>query len=304
MARKRKTKIQFKRAVESIRRVDWDRNIALFAGVSISIMSAWYSVAGLMAIFSGAALSIMLMGIVLEMGKVVTASYLYRNWTTINRLMKTYFTVAVIFLMGITSIGTFGYLSRAHIQQSAESNVAEARIERINREIQRQENVIVRSENALTQFDSAIDSLISQDYASRALTARETQQRDRASIQQSIVAAETRIEELLDERAPYDRQVENLELEVGPIRYVAEIIYGDSNADLIEKAVRWLIIILVIVFDPLAVLLIMVATKKPTIHRLAQTDYDAEAKGWLTTRKSNVVATDGDKWVDIEKVSK
>ncbi|NBR24327.1 MAG: hypothetical protein EBU08_11270, partial [Micrococcales bacterium] len=251
-----------KKTTKKITSLGVDRILALISGIAISVMSAFYSIVGLAAIFSGATTAIYLMGTTLEIGKVVTASYLHRNWSNIPVLMRAYFVSAVVVLMAITSMGTFGYLSKAHIEHTSGTEVSQIKIERINRQIASEQKDIDRAEANLAQLDAAVDSMISRDFANSGLRARAAQQEERAALEKAIKEAETKIDALTDERIPYDAQIKSLELEVGPIRYVAELIYGESNTQLLEKSVRWMIIFLVLVFDPLAIMLILVGTSK------------------------------------------
>jgi len=276
-------------------KINFDRYLALFAGITISIISAWYSIIGLTAIFAGAFWSIVIMGAALELGKIITAAYLYRNWNSIPGLMRTYFTLAVVVLMLITSMGTFGYLSKAHIEQASNSGNTEARIERIDQSIEREKLRIQRAEENISQLDSAINSMISNDFATRGLQARATQQAERDALSAEISNAEANIDALLDEKAPLNEEVRHFEREVGPIRYVAELMYGASDEALLERSVRWIIIILVLVFDPLAVLLIMTTTKKEEISP----SEDAEAREWF---QQNANAVDGRNWKDMDVV--
>jgi uncharacterized small protein (DUF1192 family) len=260
-------------------------------------MSAFYSIVGLAAIFSGASTAIYLMGTTLEIGKVVTASYLHRNWEKINVLMRVYFASAVIVLMAITSMGTFGYLSKAHIEHTSGNQVSQMKIDRINRQIASEQKDIERAEASLNQMDAAVESMIERDYATSGLRARNSQKEERLILQNSIRESEKRIDELLDERAPYDAQIQSIELEVGPIRYVAEMIYGESNTELLEKSVRWMIIFLVLVFDPLAVMLILVATSKDTPRRRRQSPQDkyaADEKKWFQFVRSRMTRMNKD----------
>lgn len=278
-------------------KINFDRYLALFAGITISIISAWYSIIGLTAIFAGAFWSIVIMGAALELGKIITAAYLYRNWNSIPGLMRAYFTLAVVVLMLITSMGTFGYLSKAHIEQASNSGNTEARIERIDQSIERENLRIQRAQQNISQLDSAINSMISNDFATRGLQARAKQQAERDALSAEISNAEANIDALLDEKAPLNEEVRNFQREVGPIRYVAELMYGASDEALLERSVRWIIIILVLVFDPLAVLLIMTTTKKEEISPSEK--YDAEAREWF---QQNANAVDGRNWKDMDVV--
>lgn len=295
----------------SLRNYNIDRYSALFAGISISGVSAWYSIVGLTAIFSAAFWSIVIMGSVLEIGKIITASYLYRNWEKMPIIIKTYFTTAVVILMLITSMGTFGYLSKAHIEQASSVGDSQERVERIDSTISREKEKIARADAALKQLDGAINSMISNDRATRGLEYRRIQEKERATLKNEIKIAQANIDELLDEKVPLSKEIRNLQREVGPIRYVALMIYGDDNEEILERTIRWVIILLVLVLDPLAILLIMITTKnnlsewQPKSHPTysERNKYTKEEMGWLK-ENSNAVATDGESWIDIPVVVK
>lgn len=246
--------------INFFRALNYNVIVPLFAGVGISIISAYYSILGLVAIFPATPIAIMTMGSALELGKVVTASYLYRNWKKLPILVRGYFIAAVIVLMAITSMGTFGFLSKAHIQNTSEIGSVQAQIERIDTSIQRETVRLNRAQTSLDQLDAAINSMIGQEYASRGLTVRRSQAVEREALQTEITQAETAIDQFRDDKIPLVRRVQEAQTEVGPIRYVAELFYGSSESSQLEMAVRWMIILLVIVFDPLAVLLIMMST--------------------------------------------
>ena len=121
--------------------------ITLLTALAISAVAAFYSIVGLMAIFSASAISIAVMGVVLEIGKLVTATWLYHSWPRVSRILKYYLALAVVILMFITSMGIFGYLSKAHIEQSTVSSDNTLQIESINSQINRQRKDIERSES-------------------------------------------------------------------------------------------------------------------------------------------------------------
>lgn len=277
-----------------------DRWAALAAGASISLVSAWYSIIGLTAIFAGAFWSIVIMGSVLEFGKIVTASYIYRNWSKMPIMMKSYFAVAVVILMLITSMGTFGYLSKAHIEQTAFSGDTQAKIERIDQNIAREKERITRADSISKQLDAAINAMISNDKISKGLEFRRKQEAERNEVLREIKSAQLNIDKLLDERLPLSQEIRIMQREVGPVRYVAELVYGESEPSILEKTVRWIIILLVLVMDPLAVLLIMTTTKKrETILPIDR--YKREEQEWLS---QNATATDGTNWKDMDVVVK
>jgi hypothetical protein len=203
------------------------------------------------------------MGSVLEVGKLVTASWLYRNWKTTGFLLKTYLTISVIILMFITSMGIFGFLSKAHLDQASPVGNNIAKIERIDLRIAREQREIEDAEKVVAQLDEAVNTLIKFEKISGstgAIAIRKSQNEERQSLRTIVDAAQKTIDKLEDEKFELSSAVREVELEVGPIRYVAELIYDDSS-DKLDDAVRWVILILVIVFDPLAVLLLIAANQ-------------------------------------------
>ena len=127
-------------------------SLAFICALAISSVAIYYSVIGLAAIFAAAKVPIYIMGGVLEVGKLVTASWLYQNWSNIPFLLKTYLTTAVGILMIITSLGIFGFLSKAHVEQSTPAAETVAKIDRINEQILRQENTIQNVTNKITRL--------------------------------------------------------------------------------------------------------------------------------------------------------
>lgn len=378
--------------------------ITFVVAITIAIIAAWFSIAGLMAIFSASAFAVAIMAGSLEVGKLVSASWVYRNWKRAPFLLKSYLTMATVVLMFITSMGIFGFLSRAHLEQSAMGEQNVARIERIEGDITRSELTITRLENEITKLSNEVASdtsniqsqidaeqarmdqayariqpaideqnaiianessdgdvqvyldqiaridsnlaLIQQyvannqirelqglvgvrqdgNYGSqtaqavdryrnqqiaekqrlegvieglrnavdsdaviaareeikrlRSIAEREvqnsqetidrlrTQLASSAEIDNSAQIEELRvevstvrgeIETMLDEKFALETEVRKLEAEVGPIKYIAELVYGNTERDTIDTAVRWLIIVFIFVFDPLAVLLLIAA---------------------------------------------
>jgi hypothetical protein len=369
--------------------------LTLITALSISAVAIYYSVAGLMTIFAAAAIPIMIMGGALEIGKLVTAVWLHRYWSQATWWLKTYLTTAVLILMFITSMGIFGFLSKAHIEQTASANEGVAQLERIEAEIARNEQIIARAESKIeeletdgtgatnqiqTQIDreqeridgaydriqpaiqeqnqiiagvtqlfqqeldriddelarlqgfidnneiekaqAMVGTAVDGDYgpntaraftefqdAKRAersewlqriqdaaqsptvITAREEIARLRASAEEQIAesnalinnlrgqlksnngndlqalldeqnervrTASVEIDLLFDQKFQLEAEYRKLEAEVGPVKYIAEFIYGETaDKNLLEEAVRWVIIVIIFVFDPLAVLLLI-----------------------------------------------
>ena len=237
--------------------------LTLIVGLAISGVAAWYSIVGLMAIFAAAKIPIAIMGAVLEVGKLLTASWLYQFWDKTNTLLKSYFTIAVVVLMFITSMGIFGFLSKAHMDQTLTVGDNSLLIERIDRKIDREKVKITDAETVVAQLDKTVQVLIDYDRIrgpSGAIAVRESQNEERASLSNIIDQAYSKIDTLSVEKLELDKEQLELEAEVGPIKYIAAFIYGDElDKTLLERAVRWIIITIIFVFDPLAVLLIVAA---------------------------------------------
>ena len=254
--------------------------VTLITALGISAVAAFYSIVGLMAIFSASALSIAVMGIVLEIGKLITASWLYQNWKRVPFLLKSYLTIAVIVLMFITSMGIFGYLSKAHIDQGSGTSELYVKVERLDNRITSERKIITRAEKQLSALDSALDKYLELGAVSKGLKKREDQEQERNSLTDNINNAQGRIDKLLDEKSEYKLQINSFEVEVGPLKYISALVYGDEALDYIDTAVRAVILILVFVFDPLAVLLIIAAN-------ISFTEYNEKRKRALA-RKNKV----------------
>ena len=233
--------------------------LTLLTALAISTVAAWYSIIGLMAIFAGATTAIMIMGIVLEIGKLICASWTFTNWKKCPVIMKTYFIVAVVVLMLITSLGIFGFLSRAHITQSSPTALLEERIERINLKTNQRQTQINRYQGRLDTLDQALQRYIDLGAISKGLSKIGAMDNETNLLKTKISTLETEIDELTDKKYGLKTELNLAEVEVGPIRYVASMIYDDVSESQLEEAVRWIIILLIFVFDPLAVVLVIAA---------------------------------------------
>jgi hypothetical protein len=236
----------------------------LFVALLIEVVGAYYSITGLAAIFSGAVIPILIMGGVLEVGKVTAAVWLKNNWHRASVQFKLYLLPAVILLMFITSMGIFGFLSKAHNDQNLVSGDVLGKIAIYDEKIKIQRDNIDSARRALQQMDAAVDQTMSRSTsetgADKATAIRRSQARERTNLQNEIARAQTEIVKLNDQRAPIAAEVRKVEAEVGPIKYIAKLIYGDNpDANLLESAVVWVIIMIVAVFDPLALVLILAA---------------------------------------------
>lgn len=237
----------------------------LFAtAITLSAIAAFYAVAGLVAIFAASAIPIMIMGGALESAKLVVASWLYRNWKEIPVLMKSYFTIALVILMMLTSMGIFGYLSKAHLDQAVPTGDISAKLNLIDEKIKTQKENIDAARKQLSQLDQQVDQTLSRTTEAsgvdRSVQIRRSQNRERTSLLREIETSQTEIAKLNQERAPIASEVRKVEAEVGPIKYIAALLYADNpDEDILEKAVRVVILLIVFVFDPLAVLLLVAA---------------------------------------------
>jgi hypothetical protein len=235
---------------------------ALLSGLTVSAVAIWYSVAGLMAIFSAAVIPIIVMGVALEISKLAGTVWLKQNWFRAPYFIRAYLLAAIAILMLITSMGIFGFLSKAHSDQSLVSGDVQSRIAIYDEKIRTAKDNIDANRKALKQMDEAVDQVMgrSQDEkgADKAVAIRRGQQKERARLQSEITAEQKIVSQLSEERAPIAAEVRKVEAEVGPIKYIANFIYGDNpDANVLEKAVTWVIIIIVVVFDPLAVILLL-----------------------------------------------
>ena len=236
----------------------------LAVALLIEVIGAYYSITGLAAIFSGAVIPILIMGGVLELGKVTAAVWLKNNWERASVTFKLYLLPAVVMLMLITSMGIFGFLSKAHNDQNLVSGDVLGKIAIYDEKIKIQKDNIESARKALQQMDAAVDQTMSRSNdekgADKATAIRRGQARERGNLQGEIARAQTEIVKLNDLRAPIAAEVRKVEAEVGPIKYIAKLIYdGDPDANILEKAVVWVIMTIVAVFDPLALVLILAA---------------------------------------------
>ena len=234
--------------------------VTFISAISISLIAAGYSILGLATLFAGAYVPIIAMGSALEVGKLVAASWLYHNWRrNIPKSLKAYLFTSIIILIFITSIGIFGFLSKAHLDQVKPTAGNTEQIELIDKKIKQEEKIIERAEKTLAQLDKALDVYIDKEYVSRGLKERNKQKEERDLLNKSIDEAMAKIADLNNSKSSINIEQLKLEADVGPLKYVAELIYGDNAKDHFDSAVRIIILILIFVFDPLAVLLLIAA---------------------------------------------
>lgn len=230
--------------------------LTLFTSLTLAATAAYFSIVGLMTIFSGAALSIAFMASVLEFGKIVSAAWLHYEWDRINNLVRTYFTTAVVVLMLITSMGIFGYLSKAHIDASVTSDSYSLEASIVDK----------RLEGKQLQLDNLTGRLESLDYVLQTSEAKDrnyvnkVQTTERNEINTEIDILVDEIVLLNEQKMPILRQQLDQEAELGPVKYIADMIYGDDAESYYDNAVRWIILTIIFVFDPLAIMLLIVST--------------------------------------------
>mgnify|MGYP003345523942 FL=1 len=208
--------------------------LPFLTAIALSVIAAFYSVIGLAQIFPGSFWPIILMGAVLEGSKLVTVSWLYNNWNVTNRLMRYYFSVAIILLMMITSMGIFGYLSKAHLDSNITIGANSVQLKTLE-----------------TQEKIAKDRLtyLLQRAGDPATASRK--------IDNQIQETQAELKRIANEKLPLMAEENKLTAEIGPIKYIAEAFFSKDDPSFIDKAVRFVIFIIIVVFDPLAILLLI-----------------------------------------------
>ena len=233
--------------------------ILLFiSGIAVSVVGAYYSILGLAALFAGAYWAVITMGVTLEIAKLVTVSWLYRNWNLdlLPQSIRAYLLSAVLMLMFITSIGIFGFLSKAHLDTAAPNTGNRLLVKNIERQIDSEKKAITGAQKIIDQLDTALDKVIDKD-ADKGLIERQKQTTERNRVNNIIANSSKKITDLSNQKLKYDKDQLAIDKEVGPFKYVAEILFGDADDGNLDRAVRFIIICLIFVFDPLAVLMLV-----------------------------------------------
>ena len=254
--------------------------LLFLCALALSSVAAYYSIIGLATIFSASFWAVVIMAAILEVSKLVCASWLYQKWHKINALIKIYLTSAVVVLMLITSLGIFGFLSRAHVDQQLGNTEVTLKIEQVDAQIVSIKEVMDRYRSQLTQLDRAINIQLDANRATQALAARQRQVAERDQIRQKLDSEQQNLQKLEQNKMELKQKISVLESEVGPIKYVAEFFVQNNKVD-VEKAVRWMIVVIVLVFDPLAVLMLIAANMSLIKER--------EEQSIVLTKDSNAV---------------
>ena len=293
--------------------------LALIVALALSAVAAYYSIIGLTTIFASAFIPIVIMGSTLEAAKIVAISWVYRNWQTASRLVKYYLVTAIVILMLITSMGTFGYLSKAHMDQAIPTGNVQDKINLIDEKIKGERETIDAYRKALKQMDEAVDQTLSrtddEKGATKASSLRKSQQKERAALAEGISKSQSNIIGLQEQRAPVSAEIRKITAEVGPIKYIAELIYGVADDALLDKAVRWVIILIVMVFDPMAVVMLLAANQgmatkevpvkervnKPAVKTFTRTPkWVSKTSDLIKRRKSGKLEIDKNSIVEIK----
>ena len=235
--------------------------LTLLTAIALSAVAGYYSVIGLAQIFPGSFWPVIIMGSILEASKLVTVSWLYRNWRECPILIKSYLSIAVTILMLITSMGIFGFLSKAHLEHSADNAPLVDKIALLDEKIKTEKENVESNRKIIKQYDEVVDQTMGRSTdekgADKAQAIRRSQQKDRIRVLQEIQQSQAIIAKYSEERAPLSTELKKIEADIGPIKYIAAMAYGEATNDIIDKAVRLVILLIIVVFDPLAILLLI-----------------------------------------------
>ena len=230
--------------------------LTLGTSLTLAATAAYFSIVGLMTIFSGAVVGIAIMATVLEIGKLVSAAWLHYEWDRINNLVRGYFTAAVIVLMLITSMGIFGFLSKAHIDSALTGDTYSLEASIIDTRIAAEQSKLKAAQDRIEGLDYVLQT--SQPKDRNYVNGRQTEERNNLAI--TIDNAVVNIVKYNEQKLPIQRLQLEQESELGPIKYIADMIYGSDAKEFYDNAVRWVILIIIFVFDPLAIMLLIVST--------------------------------------------
>lgn len=242
--------------------------LPFLTAIALSVVAAYYSVVGLAQIFPGSFLPVVIMGTTLEISKLVTVSWLYNNWSVTVRIMRYYFLVSIFLLMGITSMGIFGYLSRAHIETNVEVGSNNVQLQ------------------TLTQQEKIVNERL--EYLMQRAGDPATASK---KIDRSIQEAQVELKSISEQKLPLLKTENKLMAEVGPIRYIAELLYEKNDPTFIDKAVRFVIMIIIFVFDPLAILLLIASNQTYQRYKESKEEPVPEKKVPVKKKKQEYIPT-------------
>lgn len=236
--------------------------LTFLAALSTAAVAEWFSIVGIISIYAGAPYNAgLILGIVLGFAKLVNASWLYRNWDTASWKLKIPLIYFLLALMITTSMGVFGFLTKSHLEQGAATTDNSAKVERLDQQIAREKSVIADNEKVIAQLDAAINSYIGKDRTDRAILIRKSQAPQRKQLRNDIDTSHKMIDTYSEDRLKLTSEVRALAIEIGPIRYIAELFYGTSGDQTanIESAVKMFTLLIVSTLDPLAIILLIAA---------------------------------------------
>jgi hypothetical protein len=239
--------------------------LLFLCGVALSTIAVIIAIKGMMAIFPTSEIIIPTMIGILEVTKLVLAVWVHSNWTSISFMIKGYMSMALVVLMLMTSLSIFGFLSKTHLDQNVPAGDIVAKLSMIDDRIQIETDAVSYNRKLLSQMDNSVEQLVSRSEDTKSIDksikVRKSQTKERTLLQTTILESQKKITVLNEERSPIAASVRKIDAEVGPLKYIAALIYGDSlDVSLLEKAVRIVILMIVFVFDPLAVLILISVT--------------------------------------------
>lgn len=276
--------------------------LALLSALTLSSTAAYFSIFGLMALFAASSGPVAIMGAGLEISKLVAAAWIHNNWRNpkVSRFIKSYMIMAILTLMLITDIGVFGFLSAGHLQIVAPVEGMQIKMESYNQQIDSDQKTIDSANKQLKQLDDSIDTYFKNDRATQGLAARKQQEAERKDLAKTISNAQKDIDRLNKEIQDLKQQVSDTDQKIGPIKYVAQLFWGDNYQAHIDSAVRIMILVIMSVFDPMAVILVIASG-------ISISDYWDERKGrkvLKTETQKTTVASAPQPKIEVKKEEK
>ena len=234
--------------------------LVLLSGIFLSTISAYYSILGLISIFSGSALLITLMGAGLEMAKITSCLWLHKHWNDKIGILRVYLSVAVIVLMLITSLGVYGFLTKANLKQSEGVNLNVAKVTALENNIQREQSRLDLNSTQVMQYNELLSKLTTKDVRRASNERRRIQSEIKVLTKESKEIAKT-IDNLNTELLPYKSEINAVEVEVGTLLYISKLIYGEEYKEYLPQTLTVLTLLIIFVFDPLAIGLLIASQK-------------------------------------------
>ena len=233
--------------------------IVYLTAIAISAVAAYFSVVGLMGLFAATAMGVMVMAITLEIGKVVTTKLVHSLWQSkrANWLLKGPLVLMVMSLMSVTSLGIYGYLCKGHLEQKAPIDALDIQTQALQQQVDQKNQANQQLQVRLDQINQNINTFLTNNQATKGLRASNSLKSERDSIQKQIDANNQTINDLTTKLVPLKTQTSQTQAnELGQLKYVAAL-FGIQDPDL---AVRIVIFLIMIAFDPLAILLYIAAS--------------------------------------------